>query len=156
MDNLCCPRDFSKVNLTVIVEAKAFLTLGNIVMTRLLLTLLVSFVPIANAEVNNLYYCVTESAKLIYGSETGKAVPLQLNNFVMKRRGKQIEIKSEDGNSTLPIVFEEGESFSAVDTGSQYLLYMSYREGQFQKIIGIHGTQAVSTIQRTGTCEEFD
>ena len=43
MDNLCCLRDFSNVNLTVIVEAEAFLTLENIVMTRLLLTFIFVF-----------------------------------------------------------------------------------------------------------------
>ena len=42
MDNLCCLRDFSNVNLTVIVEAEALLTLENIVMSRLLLTLLLT------------------------------------------------------------------------------------------------------------------
>ncbi len=43
MDNLCCLRDFSNVNLTVIVETKAFLTLENIVMTRLLLIFIFVF-----------------------------------------------------------------------------------------------------------------
>ena len=132
-------------------------------MTRLLLlTLLVSFVPLANAGVGDVYYCVMESAGVIE-SPSGHR-PLKLDKFTMKWQESEIEIREGEFESTNAIVVLEPmflgatlgrESFTAIKYDHGYINYWSFKDGSLQRVSAYNGVQN-SVIVSMATCEKFD
>ena len=132
-------------------------------MTRLLLTLLlIAFVPLANAGVGDVYYCVMESAGVIE-SPSGHR-PLKLDKFTMKWQESEIEIREGEFESTNAIVVSERdsftatlerESFTAVSYLSNGIDYWSFTDGSLQRVSAYNGVIS-RVIVSMATCEKFD
>ena len=122
-------------------------------MTRLLLTLLVSFVPLANAGVGDVYYCVMESAGVIE-SPSGHE-PLKPDKATMKWQESEIEIRESGFEFTNAIVVSERESFTAVSYLPHSIDYWSFKDGRLQRVSAHNGLNS-SVIVSTATCEKFD
>jgi hypothetical protein len=127
-------------------------------MTRLILTLLTAFVPLANAGVGDVYYCAEETSDLnIDDPEIKERLStLAASKWTVKWEKEKVVIRGEEGTRVLPIVFEDGDVFAAVDARWDSLHYLNFNQGLFQRIsaTNIPLRQAV-TIAR-GRCEKFD
>jgi len=132
-------------------------------MTRLLLTLLlIAFVPLANAGVGDVYYCVMESAGVIE-SPSGHR-PLKLDKFTMKWQESKIDIREGEFEFTNAIVVSERdsfrttlerESFTAIKYNQGNIDYWSFKDGRLQRVSALNGVRS-SVIVTTATCEKFD
>lgn len=131
-------------------------------MTRLLLTLLIAFVPLANAGVGDVYYCVMESAGVIE-SPSGHR-PLKLDKFTMKWQESKIDIREGEFEFTNAIVVSERdsfmatlerESFTAIKYDQGYINYWSFKDGRLQRVSAINGVRS-RVLVSIATCEKFD
>ena len=122
-------------------------------MTRLLLTLLISFVPLANAGVGDVYYCVMESADVIE-SPSGHRM-LKLDKFTMKWQESEIVIREIRFEFTNAIVSSERESFTAISDLPHGIEYWSFKDGRLQRVSTNNGKKS-RVIVTTATCEKFD
>jgi len=132
-------------------------------MTRLLLTLLlIAFVPLANAGVGDVYYCVMESAGVIE-SPSGHR-PLKLDKFTMKWQESKIDIREGEFEFTNAIVVSERdsfratlerESFTAIKYNQGNIDYWSFKDGRLQRVSAFNGVRS-TVVVTTATCEKFD
>ena len=128
-------------------------------MTRLLLTLLlIAFVPLANAGVGDVYYCLEETSDLniddpAFKERLSTLVP---SKWAIKWEKEKVVVRGEDGTRVLPIVFEDEGVFAAVNARWDTLEYLNFNKGLFQRISAsnIPSRQAVAIAR--GRCEKFD
>ena len=121
-------------------------------MTRLTLTLLVSFVPLANAGVGDVYYCVQNRVDVI---EAGAGhSELMLDKFTMKWLEGEIRRKSGSEYS-MPILFSAQETFTAGKTDSKVIEHWSLNDGRFQSVFSMNDLRS-SVIIVNATCDKFD
>jgi hypothetical protein len=120
---------------------------------KLLITLLIAFVPLANAGVGDVYYCVMESAGVIE-SPSGHR-PLKLDKFTMKWQESEIEIRASGFEFTNDIVVSERESFTAVSYLPDRIDYWSFKDGRLQDVSAHNGLKS-TIIVSTATCDKFD
>jgi len=120
---------------------------------QLLLTLLVSFVPLANAGVGDVYYCVQNRADAI-SSDIGHR-ELRLDKFTMKWLEDEIITKRGDLDDSLPILFSSQETFTAGKTDSKVIEHWSLNDGRFQSVFSMNDLRS-SVIIGNATCDKFD
>lgn len=127
-------------------------------MARLLITLLLAFIPLANAGVGDVYYCAEETSDLnIDDPEVKERLStLVASKWTIKWEKEKVVIRGEEGTRVLPIVFEDEDVFAAVDARWDSLHYLNFNQGLFQRISATNIPSRQSAIVTRGRCEKFD
>ena len=127
-------------------------------MTRLPLIftlLLIAFVPLANAGVGEVYYCVQDSGDLIE-ADAGRTDYSFDYKFTMKWLEDRIIKKSSYSESSMPVLFSTEEAFTAGKTDSQQIEHWSLLDGRFQWVFSIHDSDSSHVMVVNATCDKFD
>ena len=129
-----------------------------LMMTRLLLTMLVAFVPLTHSGVGDVYYCAEETNDLNIDDPEFKErlSTLVATKWTIKWEKETVVIRGEEGTRVLPIVFEDEDVFAAVDARWDSLNYLNFNQGLFQRINATNIPSRQAVIIARGRCEKFD
>lgn len=124
-------------------------------MTRLLLTLLVSFVPLTHAGVGDVYYCVPDRADSIKSDEGHKEE--KLSKFTMKwLEGELIRKRAGEAELSLPILFSSQETFTAGKTTSDKIHHYVFKNGRLLMVLSTFVDEPSVVVIANATCDKFD
>lgn len=126
-------------------------------MNRLLLTLLlIAFVPLANADVDDVYYCVYEKSGLIDPKhEDGSYWGPIGGKFTFKWEEAEIIFRYEGSEETMPIVMSGEEFFTTLMTRPDGHEYWNYKEESLQRVWSVHGNEISRVTMTLASCEKF-
>ena len=122
-------------------------------MARLLITLLLAFIPLANAGVGDVYYCVPDRADVIDAGMGHREV--KFGKFTMKWLEGKIIMKGSTLEFSQPILFSTQETFTAGKTEFQRMEHWTFKDGRFQQVTSRNDTRSYVLIFNA-TCEKFD
>lgn len=123
-------------------------------MTRLILTLLTAFVPLANAEVGDVYYCVQDRADQISSDEGHSAFPA--GKFIMRWLEGEVVKKGAGSELSMPILFSSQETFTAGKTTSERIHHYVFKDGHLLNVLSAFIGEPSLVLISNATCEKFD